>query len=230
MLRSKLAEHGFAMVPDIVGLSHVEQLKQTLEQAAFDRSRRKDDVFGARNILDIADIRALAWSPKILSLVQAVIGRDGRAVRGIFFDKTPGANWPVAWHQDLTLAVAERHEIPGWTNWSIKAGVHHVQPPADVLEQMLTLRVHLDDCDADNGPLRVLPGSHALGRIPAPRISELREATMEETCNGAAGSVLMMKPLLLHASSAAKKPAHRRVLHLEYAPGNLLRKPLRWLN
>ncbi len=103
--------------------------------------------------------------PLFVLAALVVAGADCRLVRGLFFDKTPGANWPVAWHQDLTLAVAERREIAGWSNWSVKAGVPHVQPPVDILERMVTLRLQLDDCGADNGPLRVLPGSHCLGRI-----------------------------------------------------------------
>lgn len=165
----------------------------------------------------------------IRSLVTELIGPKVRPVRGIFFDKTPDANWPVAWHQDLTLALAERHEVDGWTGWSIKAGVVHVQPPPQVLERMVTLRIHLDDCDANNGALKVLPGTHKLGRIPATKIQELRSMINEQVCVAPVGSALAMKPLLLHASSAAAKPRHRRVVHVEFAPADLLPSPLRWL-
>jgi len=128
----------------------------------------------------------------------------------------------------LTLAVAERWEIEGWTNWSVKAGVHHVQPPAAVLESMVTLRIQLDDCGADNGPLRVLSGTHRMARIKGKAIASLRSKIAEVACIAPAGSVLAFKPLLLHASSPAKVPCHRRVIHLEYAPTNLLPPALRW--
>ena len=224
-----VAENGFAVVPNVISPSLVTALIGVVETADFARSMRGDDVFGARNILDVPEIAALAAEPALTELVKTIIGPDTRTVRGTFFDKTPGANWPVAWHQDLTLAVAKRVEFDGWTNWSIKAGVHHVQPPADILERMVTLRIQLDDSDADNGPLRVRPGTHRLGRIKADRLKPLRNEIAEQSCLAPAGSALAFKPLLLHASSAAKAPRHRRVIHLEYAPRDLLPHPLRWL-
>ena len=127
------------------------------------------------------------------------------------------------------MAVAERNDIPGWINWSVKAGVHHVQPPVEFLERMVTLRMQLDDCGPGNGPLRVLPGTHRLGRLSAVKFRELRSNIAEESCIMPAGSVLAMKPLILHASSAAKIPNHRRVIHLEYAPRDLLPPELRWI-
>jgi ectoine hydroxylase-related dioxygenase (phytanoyl-CoA dioxygenase family) len=191
---------------------------------------RGKDVFGARNILEVPEIALLAREPAAVALVESIVGPNARAVRGIFFDKTPGANWPVAWHQDLTLAVAERREVEGWSNWSVKAAVHHVQPPPDVLDRMVTLRIQLDNCGDENGPLRVLPGTHRLGRIKADRLAVLRSEIAERACLAPVGSALAFKPLLLHASSAAKAPSHRRVIHLEYAPNDLLPQELNWLS
>ncbi len=205
-------------------------LIDALGDADVFRAKRGDDVFGARNLLAVREISTLSKEPALLSLVESIIGPRCRVVRAIFFDKTPGANWPVAWHQDLTLAVASKHEIPGWTNWSIKAGVHHVQPPPEILDRMVTLRVHLDDCGIDNGPLHVLPGTNRMGKIPGAKISHLRSEIAAFSCVAAAGSVLAIKPLLLHASHAAKAPSHRRVIHLEYAPADLLPLPLEWLS
>jgi ectoine hydroxylase-related dioxygenase (phytanoyl-CoA dioxygenase family) len=216
-------------VPNVIDAQRVIDLIAMIGDADFSRSQRGDALYGARNILAVPQIAALAQDDAVLSLARAIIGTGCRAVRGIFFDKTPGANWPVAWHQDLTLAVAERREIAGWTNWSVKAGVPHVQPPAEILERMVTLRLQLDDCGADNGPLRVLPGSHRLGRIAAGRLASLRGQIVEHVCAAPAGSALAFKPLLLHASSPAKTPRHRRVIHLEYAPEDLLPPQLRWL-
>jgi ectoine hydroxylase-related dioxygenase (phytanoyl-CoA dioxygenase family) len=138
-------------------------------------------------------------------------------VRGIFFDKSAEANWLVTWHQDLTLAVRERCEVPGFGPWSVKEGVPHVQPPAECLQQMITVRLHLDDADESNGALRVLPGSHAQGRLSPEGIGEWRERVPEVTCVVRAGGALLMRPLLLHASGRSVSERHRRVLHLEYA-------------
>jgi ectoine hydroxylase-related dioxygenase (phytanoyl-CoA dioxygenase family) len=162
-------------------------------------------------------VAALAASGKIMDLVSAALGEGARAVRSLFFDKTPEANWLVPWHQDLTIATSRQVELPGYSPWSRKDGVPHVQPPVVILESMVTVRVHLDDCDQANGALRVLPGSHRQGRLTAGQITETRSQTQEVTCEARAGDVLLMRPLLLHSSGEARAPLHRRVVHLEYA-------------
>lgn len=228
-MTQSIQRDGFAIVSQVVNPANVAALINEVDGADFFRAKRGENVFGARNILENIAVSALTREPALAALVADYIGPNARAVRGIFFDKTPGANWPVAWHQDLTLAVANRCEVDGWGNWSIKAGVHHVQPPVGVLESMVTLRVQLDDCGADNGPLRVLPGSHRKGRIAGSEIARLRTEIAEIACCAEAGSVIAMKPLLLHASSAAAAPRHRRVIHIEYAPENVLPPGLNWL-
>jgi len=159
--------------------------------------------------------------------LREVTGEALHAVRGLFFDKTQGANWPVPWHQDLTLAVKTRHALPGWTNWTVKRGVPHVQPPAEVLTRMITARLHLDDCAADNGALRVIPGSHAGGTLTRKDVDAAKQRDAVTIC-ARAGDALLMRPLLLHASSPAQRPAHRRVLHIEFAPQTLLPGGLAW--
>jgi ectoine hydroxylase-related dioxygenase (phytanoyl-CoA dioxygenase family) len=125
------------------------------------------------------------------------------------------------------IPVAERKNVPGFGPWSIKAGVVHVKPPAAVLAGMLALRVHLDDCGMDNGPLRVLPGSHRHGFLSSAEVREWIATREPVTCIARRGDVLAMRPLLLHASSPAEVPAHRRVLHIEYS-AQPLPSPLRW--
>jgi ectoine hydroxylase-related dioxygenase (phytanoyl-CoA dioxygenase family) len=166
-------------------------------------------------------IRALVASPIIAALVKDRLAGNGVLVRSIFFDKTPGANWLVPWHQDLSIAVRERREAPGFGPWSVKDGVPHVQPPLPILEDMLTLRLHLDDCDEANGALRVIPGSHRRGRLSATEIAELRTRNAETVCSARSGDALVMRPLLLHASAEAREVHHRRVVHLEYASSSL---------
>src|SRR5205085_1960203 len=112
----------------------------------------------------VRSIRDLASGCAVRNLVEPILGTRALPVRGLFFDKTEGANWPVPWHQDLSVALAQKVEREGWSNWTLKAGVHHVQPPCGILERMIAVRIHLDDCRFDNGPLRVVPGSHRFGR------------------------------------------------------------------
>ena len=142
-------------------------------------------------------------------------------------DKTSEANWNVAWHQDLSIAVRERMDVRGFGPWSIKAGVVHVQPPREVLERMVTLRLHLDDCMAENGPLRVIPCSHSQGVLTPAKVSQMTSESKAVTCTVGTGGAIVMRPLILHASSKALRPSHRRVVHLEFSSAELP-APLQW--
>ena len=209
--RIELDRAGFAVVPEAIEPSRVDELISAL--AALGTS------YGLRNLLRRCPaVRRLAHDLK--PFVTPCLGERAFAVRGLLFDKLPGANWEVAWHQDLSIAVAERRAVPGFTGWSVKQGVPHVQPPAGILEQMLTVRVHLDDCSPANGPLRVLPGSHQEGRLSDAAIERWKQRQPVQCWVGRGGLVLL-RPLLLHASSRAERPSHRRVIHLEYAFGPL---------
>lgn len=222
-LLESVSQNGFAIVRGLLDLEQVEELIVALsENEGGDRLRRRGEVFAVRNLLDAsAEIRALANYPSIREIVQEVLGENAIPVRGILFDKTPGANWKVPWHQDVTIAVARRVEVEGYGPWSIKAGVLHVQPPACVLEGMLSIRVHLDDSDWENGALKVIQGSHLAGRIPEDEASRLGSEGAITVCEVKAGDALLMRPLLLHASSPAASPRHRRVIHVDYAAEEL---------
>jgi hypothetical protein len=221
-------QDGYAVLRGVIPAGLVVRIKAALASGDLDRAERRGETYGARNILDIPEVRELAALESSRGFVMGILGREVRIVRGIFFDKTPAANWPVAWHQDLSLALAEKHALEGWQAWSVKAGVAHVQPPHGLLARMMTLRFHLDDCDEDNGPLKVVPGSHAHGRLDRAAQATLRSECGERTLAVAQGDIIAMRPLILHASSSAKSPRHRRVVHLEFAPGDLLPVPLRW--
>lgn len=211
---------GYALLPNVLSPAEISPLLTAVERLGthFDLGARG----GVRDLFRILpETRTLAHRPEFYSLAVAALGPACFPVRAILFDKTPDANWKVVWHQDLTIAVRERRDVPGFGPWSEKAGIVHVQPPADVLARMVTLRLHLDDCGPDNGPVRVLPGSHRAGRLPAEAISQWRNAVAEFACTLPRGGVLLMRPLLLHASSPSTMPAHRRVIHIEYATGEL---------
>lgn len=218
-----LEADGFAIVPGVIGRAEVDRLLGALDAGGgTEGARRRESVYAIRNLLDaVPEVRELAGSPEVRALVEPVLGRGAFPVRGILFDKTPDANWKVAWHQDLTIAVRERRDVPGFGPWSEKVGVPHVQPAAAVLERMITVRVHLDDCGPENGPVQVIPGSHLSGRLDAAETERWRERVAAvPTCTGAGGA-LLMRPLLLHASSPSTAPAHRRVIHIDFAADEL---------
>jgi hypothetical protein len=182
---------------------------------------------GRRGLLSNPIIAALASSPTLLDLVRPHLPAPPVPTRAIYFNKSPDTNWLVPWHQDLTIALREPAEVPGFGPWSTKDGITHVQPPVALLEQMLTVRLHLDPADASNGALRVLPGSHRSGRLDPAQIQQWRERQPEFLCTASAGDVLLMRPLLLHASARSTTDRHRRILHIEYA-GFTLPEGLHW--
>ncbi len=217
-MKYAIEPHGFSIVADVLDPAEQQGLLASLGPV---------DGAGRRGLLASPAVAALAKSARLLDLVRPHLPGEPLPVRVIYFDKSPATNWLVPWHQDLTLAMRARTEAPGFGAWSTKNGVPHVQPPIELLERMLTIRLHLDDTDQANGALRVLPGSHRFGRLSPERIRVLRVEQPEFLCAVPVGGVQLMRPLLLHASSRSTSGRHRRVLHLEYA-GFTLPPGLHW--
>ncbi len=217
---TSLAGDGFTVIPSALARWEVESLLAAVEALPIPSAEEARG--GQRDLFRILPVvRDLASHPAIRSRPAAILGSAAFAVRAILFDKTAEANWKVAWHQDLTIPTRRRMEVPGFSPWSEKAGIPHVQPPPSVLEQMLTVRVHLDPCDSANGPVRVLPGSHREGRLSPGAVDAWKAKVMQIETPCPSGGLLLMRPLLLHASSPAERPTHRRVIHLEYAADSL---------
>jgi len=154
-------------------------------------------------------------------LAAGVLGPAAQPVRAVLFNKTAEANWIVPWHQDRTIAVRERREAEGFGPWSVKSGMPHVEPPFDILAGMVTIRIHLDDCGADNAPLLIAPGSHRLGRVPATEAAGHAERIGQSACLAEAGDVWLYATPILHASERARAPAQRRVVQVDYATSGL---------
>jgi hypothetical protein len=136
-----------------------------------------DTRYPERNLLSVPSVRALAMSRPVREIMEAVLGPECVAVRGIFFNKTRSSNWKVVWHQDLTIAVRERADVSGFGPWTMKAGIMHVQPPPEVMSGLLAIRLHVDESGIDNGPLRVIAGSHRKGRLSAEQIANWNKET-----------------------------------------------------
>ncbi len=207
-MNHEVEQHGFAVVPRVIEADEQLQLLSTLGPVSG---------AGRRGLLALPAVAELARSHRLLDLIRPHLPSEPFPVRAIYFDKSSDTNWLVPWHQDLTLALRASAEVPGFGPWSTKDGIPHVQPPVELLQQMLTVRLHLDAADESNGALRVLPGSHRLGRLSFERIQELRSQQSDFFCAVSAGDALLMRPLLLHASSRSTSTQHRRVLHIEYA-------------
>jgi ectoine hydroxylase-related dioxygenase (phytanoyl-CoA dioxygenase family) len=214
---------GCAVLEGIVDHAVVAALREACEPLLMGERGPKP---GVRRVLERAPkVWEIVRASPIVPLARGVAGDKAQVVRSILFDKTEQTNWLVPWHQDATIAVREHLEVPGFGPWSMKDGEAHCRPPRNILDGVLVLRVHLDDVGADNGPLRVVPGSHAAGLLPAAEVDRVaKEATYVECCTKA-GGVVLMRPHSVHASPKATRPQRRRVLHLEWSvdelPGGL---------
>ncbi len=206
----RLDRDGCALFPSSIRAERREELRKTVFQ---------DGVAGTRCLLDVPGVRAAARHLLTELEDAGVLPAGAVAVQAIAFDKTPSANWKVTWHQDVMFPFAAPVSHPGFDVPSVKDGVPFARPPRGVLEEMLAVRLHLDDCDPTNGPLRVSPGTHALGILKNAEVAARLAAHGEHTCLAAEGEALLMRPLLLHASSQATAPKHRRVLHVVYHSG-----------
>ena len=218
-----IKREGYAVIPDMVESQKLVQLAKLIENSNTPGTiRRNGSIYAMRNLLEsVPAVRELAESPPIRDFAEMVLGANCRAVRATLFDKRPEANWKVPWHQDLTIAVDQRRHVEGFGPWTEKSGVPHAQAPVDVLEGMLAIRVHLDDCDEANGAVRVLPGSHLHGCLGDAAIQQWRQTCRAVSCAVGRGGVIAMRPLLLHSSSASAHPLRRRVIHLEFAAREL---------
>ncbi len=217
-LWQELDVHGFAIVDRVVDARTLDELRTEADLAAAAAKSRG----GARNLLQrSAALRETAENGPVVELARKLIGRNARPTKLTLFDKTSDANWKIRWHQDVTIAVRERIDIEGFDGWSEKESVVHVRAPAEVLASVLALRLHLDDTPTENGALRVVPGSHLSGRLSQTEIRRFVDSRTENFCEVAAGGVMVMRPLLLHASAVATQPSHRRVLHFEYCAEDL---------
>ncbi len=188
-----------------------------------------EQAVGARNLLQFDWIAALGQSLSTHPAVAAALPPGAVAVQCTAFEKSPERNWLVTLHQDLSIPVAERVAQPGLTGWSVKDGVLYVQPPRAILEQLVAVRLQLDLPSPGDGSLRVIPGSHRFGRLSDRESAEFRERAGEIQCNVRRGAVLLMRPLLLHASSKLTAACVRRVLHFLFGPRELP-MGLRWAN
>ncbi|MEO5712603.1 MAG: phytanoyl-CoA dioxygenase family protein [Luteolibacter sp.] len=205
-----LEDHGYCIVPTAIHEDGLNALRNTL----FDKNSA-----GERCLLDHKIVREAAIELKRGLSTQNHLPHDALAIQAIAFDKTAATNWKVAWHQDLMFPFAAKVSTNGFDLPSIKDGIHYSRPPEAILKQLLAVRLHLDDCDETNGPLRISPGTHRIGIIKSAEIPDYLSRHGETTCLAKKGEALLMRPLILHASSQATEPKHRRILHFVYFCG-----------
>lgn len=220
-IRETVEEMGFTVLPDVLVRELCDDVIEHLGSTNLDRTRA-----GVRHAMRLPGVERIALRPEVVGLAREVLGANAFPFRATIFDKSPHANWLVVWHQDTALPLREKQETPGWGPWSVKDGVVYCHAPANVLAQVLALRIHLDDSSSDNGPLRVLPGTHQLGVLNDDQIQELATRIGDVDCLVGCGGVVAMRPLIVHASSKSKSETPRRVLHIEFAASESIAAPL----
>ncbi len=209
----QIEKDGVEILPGFVSAQQLAVLRETLSQTFADVAQP-----GIRNLAQKCPaVSDLVRSPPFVTLAQRYLPGAAQPFRVTLFNKSLENNWLVPWHQDRMIAVDARAKVPGWGPWSRKEGVHHVQPPAGVLAQMISFRLALDDSDRDNGCLQVIPKSHKHGILSMADSQQLRQTHAPYCCEAKAGDLTLMRPLILHASPKAKRPGRRWVLHVEYS-------------
>jgi ectoine hydroxylase-related dioxygenase (phytanoyl-CoA dioxygenase family) len=207
-----ISEQGYAIFPNVCRAETLAPLQKLFADSEVKRSRA-----GIRHAMGYEPVARIAHDPRLLDIAKAVLGPAAVPYHATLFEKSPDANWLVVWHQDTALPLCERLERSGWGHWSIKEGINYAHAPASALSKVLALRLHLDDSTNENGPLRVLAGTHNRGVLSDDTLHDLSQQIAPVDCVAASGGIVAMRPLLVHSSSKSLNDAQRRILHVEYA-------------
>lgn len=189
-------------------LDRLDHLKVT----SFHRGRA-----GSRHLMSHPEVSRVASDPRMLRIARFSLGADALPYRATLFDKSGSANWSVVWHQDTALPLQSQFDQREWGPWSQKAGIIYAHAPSWALSRIVALRLHLDASTAENGPLRILQGTHALGVMSDEEVFAMARSRPHLDCIVGRGGVMAMYPLLVHSSGKARSKVSRRVLHIEYA-------------
>ena len=219
--KNEFEEEGFQVINNIFSTEEIQQILDLLAAKEIEKA------FGIRGFLKThPELNALIFSKNLISIINS-ISKNSRVIKSIYFDKPPSANWIVNWHQDLTINVEGKTEDDNFKNWRFLKERTIVQPPLDVLENIFTIRIHLDKCTQKNGALQVVSQSHKNGVVNlANEVSNLN--SIKKVCEVEKGGVLIMKPLLFHSSKRTENQKNRRVIHIEFS-NKILPEGMKWL-
>ena len=226
--QQEIEQQGFATIVGVFSAEEVAAIIQQINQADDSNPlfRKTNDLFAIRQFLkEVPAVQSLVFTDKLKAIIKDLFGDDYFVVKSIYFDKPEQSNWFVAWHQDLTISVDKKMEIAGFGPWTVKQNQFAVQPPLAILQRNFTIRIHLDDTNHNNGALKVIPGSHRKGVYRPETIDWSKET--EAIGEVPAGGIMIMRPLLLHASNRTTNQARRRVIHIEFS-NTALPEGLQW--
>ncbi|MGJ1430784.1 phytanoyl-CoA dioxygenase family protein [Sphingobacterium spiritivorum] len=213
-----LEEKGYVIINAVYSIEEIDQMIISIENTERNKDtfRQSTDLFAIRQVLkEIPSLYNIVFTPNLRKVISNLFGKNYFSVKSIYFDKPETSNWYVAYHQDLTISVDKKLDIPGFTSWTAKQRQFAVQPPLPVLENIFTVRIHLDQTNENNGALKVIEKSH-LKNIYRPETIDW-QIEKEYTCDVESGGIMIMKPLLLHSSGRTTNNRKRRVIHIEFA-------------
>ena len=224
-----LAQAGHSVIANMYSNKEVNQICTCLANAEQNSSSflRTKALFAIRQLLkNVPALSGLLFNEKMKALLVSLSDSELFFTKAIYFDKPSESNWFVGYHQDLSVSVDQKADAEGYINWTFKKGQRGVQPPINIFQDTVTIRIHLDDTDKDNGALKVIPRSHLKGIVR----SESKDWNIDDevVCDVKRGGGMLMKPLTLHASSRTTNGERRRVIHLEFNTQELA-EPLKWL-
>lgn len=210
----KIEHKGFAILNHVYGKKEINLIKASIHK--YQNENTEEEPHAIRNLLNkIPALKKLIFNSNLITIMNR-IDRGLFLTKAIYFDKSPDSNWYVTWHQDKTINVTHKIDTEGFSGWTKKDDAYGTVPPVEILHNIVTIRIHLDDADEHNGALRVVPGSHST-ILDSDEIQLITQNCIPFTCSIDSGGIQIMKPLILHASAKAINQKHRRVLHLEFS-------------
>ncbi|AOC93976.1 Phytanoyl-CoA dioxygenase (PhyH) [Flavobacterium anhuiense] len=226
MIHSKqIDSEGFSIINNVFTENEIENLISLIDNKTKNDSdnstfRKSEDLFAIRQFhKEVPETLPFIFNEKLQNIIESIFGKGFFITKSIYFDKPEKSNWFVAYHQDLTISVDQKIEIENFENWTVKQNQFAVQPPTEILENNFTIRIHIDKTTKNNGALKVINNSHSKGIL---RIENLDfEKEKETICEVEKGGIMIMKPLLFHASNKTTNNERRRVIHIEFSKQQL---------
>jgi ectoine hydroxylase-related dioxygenase (phytanoyl-CoA dioxygenase family) len=216
-------ERGYVVVEGVLSAEELRALRETTERLVRESAAvaTHDDVYDlepdhAPETPRVRRIKAphrqdpvyarLVRHPTIIAILQQLLAPSIRFDTGKLNMKVPGGGAAVEWHQD----------------WAFYPHTN---------DDLAAVGVMLDDCDRENGPLLVVPGSHRgpvydhhvdgrfCGAID-PRRIEADVLSKAVALTGRAGSITIHHVRMLHGSAPNRSARPRRLLLNQYRAGD----------
>ncbi|AWA30935.1 phytanoyl-CoA dioxygenase [Flavobacterium magnum] len=216
----EINSEGFTIIENVYSADEIDKLISNIENVGIQNQhkntyRKSDDLFAVRQFFnEFPQALEIVFNSSLKQIIKTNFGDNYFVTKSIYFDKPEKSNWFVSYHQDLTISVNQKLELDGFENWTVKQNQFAVQPPENILKNCFTIRIHLDNTSKENGALKVINKSHSKGIV---RLDNFTSKTGNESiCEVEKGGIMIMKPLLFHASNKTTNNERRRVIHIEF--------------